>query len=152
MTAVDDSQLRRRAREFADAWWFSSVFDAFDPLLEPLGYELIEASSGFRGSAISYLGPRYRIVFEFDPETRTLRGEFWDEFALDQENHLWVLRFWDLLRARDQDGHWEEPPRQPMRHAAIRSLVRSWASALGEHASDVLQGADVSAGLWKGIW
>ena len=133
-------------------WWFQGVFDDFDPLLFPYGYEHSDSGSTFRGDHISYVGPTYRVVFEFDSDTATLRGEFWDEVALDREGHLWALRFWDLLRSRDPDGAWSEPPRTMTEPDNVLAEVRRWADGLRLHASDVLAGGAVPLELWVGIW
>ena len=101
MSSPESAAIRSKAIKTSEGWWFKAVFDSFDPVLEPYGYELTEAKASFRGDRVAYLGSRYRIAFEFDWDTRTLRGELWDEARLDRENHLWVVRLWDLLNGRD---------------------------------------------------
>ncbi len=144
--------LRATVKRSKDGWWFDGVFSAFDPLLTPYGYELAEAKSTFRGDSISYAGSPYRVVFELDPETKLLRGEFWDEATLDRENHLRVLRFWDLLRSRDPAGSWSEPKWQSISTSEVLHEIRRWADGLARDAADVLAGGVVPRGLWVDIW
>ena len=134
-------------------WWFASVFEVFGGLLTDFGYQLEEARSSFRGNHVSYLGPRYRVVLEFDPDTRTLTGEFWDLPALEADNHLWVLRFWDLLRSRDPTGDWTAPTHDsPLAVDSATSTLRHWADGLRQLAPDVISGGPVEDRLWTGIW
>ena len=143
---------RSKAIRSSEGWWFKAVFDSFDPVLEPFGYQLVEAQAGFRGDRVSYMGAPYRVAFEFDWDTRTLRGEFWDEARLNREDHLWVVRFWDLLRARDSSREWTEPDRSTMDRKSVVETTRAWSDALKDHALDVVAGGSIAPAKWLAIW